>query len=307
VDCNVRGEQTRSEDCCGFTGENDDMTTGACLCGTVRYEIDGPFSMMVNCHCSMCRKEHGAQFATFAAAPLAGFRWLSGEDNISTYASSASGERSFCKTCGSVTPMLLPDMGMVLAPAGNLEGDPGIRPQMHIFVGSKAPGYVITDDLPQYQEYPPEWGGAGIARPAVEAPEGVAPGSCLCGAIAWEVTGKPGLMMNCHCSRCRRARSAAHATNAFYKLDQFRWVRGEAADQTYKVPDAQYFTQHFCPSCGSPTPRVMAQFNRVLIPAGEFDVDPGAQPTANIFATSKAPWFEITDGLPQFEGMPPRG
>jgi hypothetical protein len=197
-------------------------------------------------------------------------------------------------------------MDMVLAPAGNLEGDPGIRPQMHIFVGSRAPGYTITDGLPQYDAYPPEWGGAGIERPAVEAQAGVTPGSCLCGAIAWEVTGKPGLMMNCHCSRCRRARGAAHATNAFYKLDQFRWLRGEGADASFKVPDAQYFTQHFCPRCGSPTPRLMEKFNRVMIPAGGFDTDPGAQPTANIFATSKAAWFEITDGLPQFEGMPPR-
>jgi len=282
------------------------MTTGTCLCGTVRYEIDGPFSMMVNCHCSMCRKEHGTPFVTFAGAPLAGFHWLSGEDNLTTYASSEKGHRSFCRTCGSAAPMLLPETGMVIAPAGELEQDPGVRPQMHIFVGSKAPGYVITDDLPQYEEYPPEWGGSGVPRPAVEAPEGVVPGSCLCGGVAWEVTGKPSLMMNCHCSRCRQGRGAAHATNAFYKLDQFRWLRGEELTEAYKVPDAQYFTQHFCRTCGGKTPRVMEKFNRVLVPAGTLDRDPGMQPTANIFVAWKAPWFEITDGIPQFEEMIPR-
>ncbi len=282
------------------------MTTGRCLCGAVRYEIDGPFTFMVNCHCSMCRKEHGAQFVTFAAAPLSGFRWIAGEDHLAEYASSPRGKRSFCKTCGSVGPMLATEMDMVIAAAGNLDGDPGIRPQMHIFTGSSAPGYQITDSLPQHEEYPPEWGGTGQPSPAPQAKPGVIAGSCLCGAIAWEADGPPAMMMNCHCSRCQRARSAAHATNAFYKLEQFRWVRGEGSDESFKVPDAQFFTQHFCPTCGSPTPRVMEKFNRVMIPAGEFDTDPAAQPTANIFATSKAPWFEITDGLPQFEGMPPR-
>lgn len=282
------------------------MTTGSCLCGTVRYEVDGPFNMMVNCHCSMCRKAHGSQFVTFAGAPLAGFRWLSGEDNLTRYVSSASGHRDFCRTCGSPAPMLLPQMDMALVPAGGLEQDPGITPQMHIFVGSKAPGYAITDSLPQYDEYPPEWGGKGLDRPRVAAPEGVVPGSCLCGGVAWEVTGKPALMMNCHCSRCRRGRGAAHATNAFYKLEQFRWVRGEELTESFKVPDAQYFTQHFCRVCGGKTPRVMAQFNRVLVPVGELDGDPGMQPTAHIFVDYKAPWFEITDDIPQFGEMIPR-
>ena len=283
------------------------MTTGSCLCGTVRYEIDGPFSMMVHCHCSMCRKEHGAQFATFAAAPLDGFRWISGRDNVTAYRSSEHGQRCFCRTCGSPTPLPLPAQKMVIAPAGNLEGDPGIRPQMHIFTGSMPPGYVITDDLPQYEAYPPGWGGdGGVERPEVTAPEGVTPGSCLCGGVAWETTGAPGLMMNCHCSRCRRGRGAAHATNAFYKLDQFRWIRGEQLTDAYKVPDAQYFTQHFCRICGSKTPRVMEHFKRVLVPAGAFDADPGARPMAHIFTASKAPWFEITDGIPQYEEMIPR-
>ena len=284
------------------------MSTGSCLCGAVRYEIDGPFNMMVNCHCSMCRKEHGSLFATFAAAPLAGFRWIAGEDNITEYASSANGKRGFCRTCGSATPTLMPQMDMVVAPAGNLDGDPGVRPQMHIFADSKAPGYLISDDLPQYDEYPPDWGmGGGVERPVVEASGDAVPGSCLCGAMAWEVEGVPALMMNCHCSRCRRGRSAAYATNAFYRLDQFRWVRGEDMADSYKVPDAQFFTQSFCRVCGSPAPRLLEKFNRAMVPVGELDADPGMRPSAHIFVGSKAPWDEITDDIPQFEEMPPRG
>lgn len=283
------------------------MTTGRCLCGAVRYELDGPFSFMVNCHCSICRKEHGAQFVTFAAAPLSGFRWISGEDNLTEYASSPKGKRTFCKTCGSAGPMLAPEMGMAIAPAGNLEGDPGIHPQMHIFTGSKAPGYEITDPLPQHAAYPPEWGDSSQpSRPAAPVKPGVTTGSCLCGAIAWEADGPPAVMMNCHCSRCRLARGAAHATNAFYKLEQFRWIRGADQADQYKVEDAKFFTQAFCRTCGSPAPRVLGQFKRAMVAVGTADTDPGVQPSAHIFVGSKAPWYDITDGIPQFEEMPPR-
>src|SRR5688572_23237381 len=86
------------------------MTLGACLCGTVRYELDGPFTMMSHCHCSMCRKHHGAPFATFVAAAHSGFRWRSGEDAVGTYASSPQGVRTHCRHCGSVGPTLLPEI-----------------------------------------------------------------------------------------------------------------------------------------------------------------------------------------------------
>lgn len=282
------------------------MTAGRCLCGAVRYEIDGPFGFMVNCHCSICRKAHGSQFVTFVAAPLAGFRWVSGEDHLTAYASSPKGQRTFCRTCGSAGPMLASDMGMVIAAAGSLEGDPGIRPQMHIFTGSKAPGYEITDSLPQHEEYPPEWGGEGLPREVAKARDGVTTGGCLCGAVAWEADGPPARMMNCHCSRCRLARGAAHATNAFYRLEQFRWVRGEDHVDSYKVPDAKFFAQAFCRTCGSPAPRLLDPFNRAMVAVGTADTDPGLQPSAHIFVASKAPWFEITDAIPQYEEMPPR-
>ena len=80
---------------------------GTCLCGTVRYEIGGPLRMMINCHCSMCRKHHGSLYATFVGAPLMTFRWHAGESNIGYYRSSENAMRSFCRTCGSVMPTLV--------------------------------------------------------------------------------------------------------------------------------------------------------------------------------------------------------
>jgi len=281
------------------------MTHGACLCGTVRYEFVEPFVAIVNCHCSMCRKHNGASFATFAVAPAGSLRWLAGEDAIGRYRSSERGDRTFCKRCGSVAPMPLPGTDLAIAPAGNLEGDPGVRPQEHIFVGSKAPWYTITDSLPQHEGYPPALGGRlGLERPPVEARGDVTLGSCLCGGVAYELRA-PLRMYNCHCSRCRRGRSAAHATNVFVEPEDFELTRGAELIAEYKVPDAKRFAVTFCTRCGGGAPRHIKELGLVGIPAGTLDTDPGIRPQANIFVASKAVWFDITDGLPQYAEAPP--
>ena len=279
---------------------------GSCLCGTLRYEIDGPFSMMMNCHCSMCRKHHGAPFATFAAAAAEGFRWLSGENAVGAYSSSPHGKRFFCTVCGAVAPLLMPEAGLVVVAAGTLEGDPGIRPQAHMFVGSKAPWYTIPDSLPQHEAYPPEFGDSpSIPRPEVSPQPGKTLGSCLCGEVAYEMSGAPMLMYQCHCSRCRKARSSAHGANLFYKADAFRWTRGESQVVDYQLPTALRFGVAFCKQCGGSTPRVSLARGAVVVPAGALDTDPGMKPMAHIFVASKAPWFDITDSIPQFAELPP--
>jgi hypothetical protein len=201
--------------------------------------------------------------------------------------------------------MLVQDAGLAIVPAGNLAGDPGIRPQAHMFVGSKASWYTITDSLPQHAGAPPELGGGmGVVRPTVAQREGVADGSCLCGEVAYELRA-PIRMYNCHCSRCRRGRSAAHTSNLFAKLDDFAFLRGEQLVAHYKVPEAKLFTIAFCTRCGGKAPRVARDRGIVSIPAGALDTDPLMRPQAHIYVASKAPWFEITDDLPQYAEMPP--
>jgi hypothetical protein len=281
------------------------MALGACLCGAVRYELAGPFTILTHCHCSMCRKHHGALFATFAAAAHAGFRWLSGEGESVSYRSSEHGVRSFCRHCGSVSPTLMPDLGLAFAPAGNLEGELGLKPQAHMFVASKAAWFTITDSLPQHAGMPPEFGGGmGVPRPSVAQREGVADGSCLCGEVAYELRA-PLRMYHCHCSRCRRARSAAHTTNVFAKLDDFAFTRGADRVVQYKVPEAVRFGVAFCSTCGGKVPRVSRERGVVVAPVGALDTDPLMRPQAHIYVASKAPWFDITDDLPQYAEMPP--
>lgn len=131
--------------------------TGSCLCGTVRYEINGSFQSMGNCHCSMCRKSHGAAFATWGIIDPGQFKWTSGEAFVQGYDSSPGTRRCFCSKCGSpLVSMHSGSVGEVVV--GTLDNDPGMQPSEHIFVGSKAPWHEITDALPQFEEWPPGMG-----------------------------------------------------------------------------------------------------------------------------------------------------
>jgi len=131
------------------------MIRGSCLCGDVRFEIDGVLKGASHCHCSMCRKAHGAAFGTYAAAKAAEFRFVSGEDRITRYRSSAEVVRAFCARCGSTLPWPRESEPEVVdVVLGILDDDPGLRPSHHIFVASKAPWHEITDNLPQYATRP---------------------------------------------------------------------------------------------------------------------------------------------------------
>jgi hypothetical protein len=131
---------------------------GGCLCGAIRYEVDGPLAEAGNCHCSMCRRFHGAAFATYANVDAARFRWLNGQELLAVYESSPGIGWAFCRLCGS--SMGLPDQGQLGSIAiGTLDADPGVRPAYHMFVGSKAPWHQISDQLPQYEAWPPKQSG----------------------------------------------------------------------------------------------------------------------------------------------------
>ena len=127
---------------------------GSCLCGAVRYEVEDSPGDAGSCHCSMCRKAHGAAYGTYASVEPGKFRWLSGEERVGFYESSPGGGRMFCRTCGSTLGGFENEQ-ITSVTLGTIDGDPGIRPRSHIFVGSKAPWHEIADDLPQFEEWPP--------------------------------------------------------------------------------------------------------------------------------------------------------
>jgi hypothetical protein len=277
----------------------------SCLCGDVTWDVDAAPVTLWHCHCGRCRKQHGTPFATFSMTPSKGFR-VAGADRVKGWESSSKLVRHFCGRCGSTVPNEPEGDGPVFQPAGNFASDPGIQPTAHIFVAHKAPWYDIADALPRFDDYPPGVPGAVLADvPREERPAGTTRGSCNCGAVAFAYTGDPLLARNCHCTRCRKARSAAHASNLLVRPAQLRFTRGEDRLASFKVPDAKFFTQVFCDTCGSKAPRVDPSRDLAVIPMGSLDDDPGIAPKEHIFAGSKAPWFDIADALPQYVEQAP--
>lgn len=132
------------------------MIRGSCLCSAVRFEFRGTPELMNHCHCSMCRKVTGAAYGTFLHGKASAFRWLSGEDLVSRYASSPDNERAFCSRCGSTMPVIEAADGGVIIPAGSLDTNPGIRPSVQIFTGSKAPWHELASEPVSFDEFPPD-------------------------------------------------------------------------------------------------------------------------------------------------------
>ena len=137
-----------------MTERKQGSVPGGCFCGAVSYVIDLPTLFCGHCHCSMCRRPHGASFVTWTAVPPAQFRITSGEEFLSTYESSRLGRRQFCSRCGS--QMFCWHAGedgaspkMIDVTVASLEGDIDRRPEMHCFYDSRAGWTEVHDDLPK--------------------------------------------------------------------------------------------------------------------------------------------------------------
>ncbi len=279
------------------------MTNGSCLCGDVAWEISTPFTWMTHCHCGMCRKAHGTAFGTFVGTSASGLHWLRGRAGVVHWESSPGNARPFCGRCGSRVPSEW--RGEVAIAAGVLEGELGVRPGAHIFTGSKAPWWEIAGDLPRALGSPSASAELAAMRATEPAPGSVR-GACACGAVAYQVDAPlAGEIWCCHCTRCQKAHAAAHAANAFVPKEQFRWLRGAERIRSYKVPEAQRYTQFCCEVCGAGVPAVRAERPLVVIPAGTFEDDPGIRPGRHIFVSSKAAWDEICDAVPQYAEYAP--
>lgn len=131
------------------------MYTGSCLCGSVKFTISGKINNIVYCHCSKCRKAQGSAFATNGNVIANEFRFISGENNLTAYQSSATQKKYFCKTCGSPIMSKSTDKpDIIRIRLGTIESEIFEVPEAHIFVASKAHWETIDDDLPQFSEYP---------------------------------------------------------------------------------------------------------------------------------------------------------
>lgn len=276
------------------------MNNGSCLCGDIAWTVDGEFTMLVNCHCSICRKVHGSAYGAFVASSADGFRWVAGEDKIQVQASSETGPKPFCPRCGSRVAAVTDRLAMV--PAGNLDGDINRSLDSHIFVAHKACWFDVTDNAPQFDEFSIDYQGVPVeSSTRLPATHGAVGGSCFCGQVRYEFDGPAERMEHCHCSTCRKSRSAPFSTQVFVARDRFRWLSGKDQIVCFEGPESTHFGVCFCRSCSAPLPVPGETSDVVVIPAGSIDQDPGIRPQAHYNIASKAPWVEITDDLPQFD------
>jgi len=276
------------------------MISGQCLCGSHRFEVDGALQANHHCHCGYCRKHHGSAFATMVGVSPDHLRWERGE--AIRYESSPGTFRESCATCGTPLPLEIEGMP-TFVPAGCL-GDFAEPIEFHIFTGSKAPWYEIRDALPAFEAYPPGIeAGTQAAREPVDPPGGVR-GSCLCGDVAYVIEGDPITARHCHCTRCRRGRGAAHASNLVVSADVFRFTRGEQGIRSYRVPEAKYFTQCFCGRCGATVPTLDLDRRIAIVPMGSLDDEAPIGPQEHIWTSAIPSWSGIHDDLPRREGPP---
>jgi len=130
-------------------------------------------------------------------------------------------------------------------------------------------------------------------------------GSCLCGAVQYQVAGEATRFYHCHCSRCRKATGTGHASNLFLQPGSLQWLSGEEHVRAFKVPEAKRFTNQFCVQCGARLPRQPQGADSVMIPAGSLDEEVPLKPQARIFAASRAGWSCFGDEVPAHPEAPP--
>ena len=134
------------------------MTTthsGSCLCGSVRFEVDGTFDRFILCHCEYCRKDTGTAHAANLVSTSATLRWLAGEGLVSRFRlGDTRHQRAFCSHCGSAMPYMTTTGTALVVPAGSLDTRLDRRPDAHIFMASRAAWDDALETLPKFERFP---------------------------------------------------------------------------------------------------------------------------------------------------------
>ncbi|NLR97791.1 GFA family protein [Rhizobium sp. P38BS-XIX] len=127
------------------------ILTGQCRCRAVTYEAADEFAYAVNCHCSNCRRTTGSAFKPLAGIAIEKIKIAAGSENLMVYGDEPD-NYLHCGKCGSLLYAVVKNGTYAHVTMGTLVDTPSIRPTHHVFVGSKAEWFEITDDLPQYDE-----------------------------------------------------------------------------------------------------------------------------------------------------------
>lgn len=128
---------------------------GSCLCGAVRFKVEGEFERFYLCHCAYCRKDTGSAHAANLFSSVATLEWVSGQDKVTSFnLPSTRHTKCFCSICGSALPSVQMEGKMLVVPAGSLNSEVDLRPDAHIFVGSRAGWDDGLEKIPRVEKFP---------------------------------------------------------------------------------------------------------------------------------------------------------
>jgi hypothetical protein len=276
---------------------------GRCLCGAVSFEIEGPptgpkLRAPSLCHCSQCRRLHGAPGA-YTSAPRSAYR-IRGEENLNWYRISPRSEQGFCRVCGS--KLFWREVGGkdLDVTMGSLDAPTGLTLGRHIWTRSQGDYYEIGHDgVPRYAE------SSASAQPIGEEPAPAAgpkrqqhSGGCQCGAVKYRVTGNMRDSIVCHCGQCQRGHGYAPGYSAARKAELT--VEGEGNLVWYRSSDQA--RRGFCRQCGSSLFWARDGADAVSITAGSIHPPTGLKTVLHIMVADKRDYYTIADGVPQVPG-----
>ena len=130
--------------------------SGSCLCGSVKYSLSSELNSFYFCHCEQCRKITGSAFAANILAKPTQIEWLKGAEKVRRfdYPGTKSFTKVFCSECGSGLPFLNESGETLYIPAGSLDENPSISPELNIFWGDRAGWYEHGVLSPNCEEFP---------------------------------------------------------------------------------------------------------------------------------------------------------
>ena len=272
------------------------MLQGRCLCGAIRYRKSAAPKGVTVCHCGMCRRGHGS-LGAYAGGKPEEYR-LEGEEHLRWYSSSTDAERGFCAVCGSKLFWRLKDGAAMDATAGSLDQPTRLTTIAHIWARDKGDYYNMPVDAPCFVESAGEAPQLSDPHPPAAQEIGMHHGSCLCGAITFDVSGKMRDVAWCHCSQCLHW----HGHFGGYTASTWPNIALKGAEKLAWYKSSDQARRGFCRDCGSSLFWEPAHGRHVSISAGAFDLPTGLVTARHIFVEDKGDYYRVSDGVAQSPG-----